>query len=71
MFLKSFKNQPFFGENTTGIKISHMVLGSKSTQDTVQQMCGKMKGESDEQVKRKGSAKDHLKNLGKPLYLSN
>lgn len=63
MFLKSFKNQPFLVKIPHwDPKISHMVLGSKSTQDTVPANAEKWK-ESQMSRLRKGSAKDHLKEI--------
>lgn len=56
IFLKSFKNKPsLVNIPYWNPKISHKVLGSKSTQDSVSKS-GKMKRESDERVK-KGTAK--------------
>ena len=53
LFLRSFKNQPSLVKIPHwNPKISHMVLGSKSTQDSASKY-GKMKEESDEQVKER------------------
>lgn len=53
LFLKSFKNQPSLVKIPHwNPKISHMVLGSKSTQDSGGKY-RKMKEESDEQVKER------------------